>query len=97
MRWRDGSAAMLVSACCISSRRSSSVAGSVANPPIDSGTSSIASPTFFRALIAALWAIRYSHGRRSRTSVPVRSDDQALMNVAWTTSSARVSDSSRRR
>jgi hypothetical protein len=49
---------MLVSARCISSRRSSSAAGSAANPPTDSGTSSIASPTFLSELIAALCAIR---------------------------------------
>jgi hypothetical protein len=96
-RWREGSEAIPSSARRISSRRSSSVAGSVAKPPADSGISSSASPTFLSALIAALCAIRYSHGRRSRISVPRRIDDHALRNVAWTTSSASVSDSIRRR
>ena len=95
-RWREGSEATPSSVRRISSRRSSSVSGPVKSPT-DSGISSSASPARLRTLIAPLWAMRYSHGLRSRTSVPARSEDHALRNVAWSTSSASDSDSRRRR
>ncbi len=54
-------------------------------------------PAARSALTAWLWAIRYSHGRRSRTSVPDSSACHARTKVACRTSSASGSLNSRRR